>query len=119
MSSTQQERPRGSLPQNNINQIEALFPNICHDYLAHIHAEQNYDLDAVVNRIFDETDRGQSYPRRPKTTDSTLKRKRVDEPDEPPSVGKALAINETVMADRRHIASLPSHIKTQIEKTYW
>ena len=70
--------------------VLGLFPDICPDYLSRVSTERGHDYEAVVTHILDQSEDGQSYPKRQRVN---LKRKRGDEiheGEDDPAVAAAL-----------------------------
>lgn len=68
--------------------VNLALPDIDPEYLTRVCAEAQWDANRVIDRIFDQMENGNQYPRMPKP--NLLKRKRDDD-EEPPGPGDAAA----------------------------
>ncbi|KAM0220111.1 hypothetical protein ACHAQI_000567 [Fusarium lateritium] len=63
-------------------EVTALFPDICLDYLQSIAKELEFIAQDVINHILDLGESGQTYTKRPKQTSKKRKREANDQDDE-------------------------------------
>ncbi|KAG5658341.1 hypothetical protein KAF25_010522 [Fusarium avenaceum] len=86
-----------SLPPQDacFEEVSAVFPDICLNYLQPIAKELDFIAQDVINHILDLEDSGQTYTKRPKQTSKKRKREADDQNDEQK--------NKVLEAKRRYI----------------